>query len=77
MKPRIKIDKWTVLGWPFPHLTGIMLEDHHTNPWLVTGRRVYTSRIVVPPDIKSRIIETENTIYELVGDGVPDEPVRS
>ena len=65
-KPRLKIEKWEVLTWPLPHLTGIMLEDHHTNPRLVTGRRVYTS-LILNDNRANGEIETRNTVYELVG----------
>ena len=71
MKPRLKVEKWEIRPWPFNHLTGILLEDHHTNPRLTTGRRVYTSTIV---QVDEDTVETRNTVYELVGPSVPEFP---
>ena len=65
-KPRLKIERWEILKWPFTHLTGILMQDHHTNPNLPTGRRVYTS-MIEDYDPSSSEVETRNTIYELVG----------
>ena len=73
-KPIQSVERWDVYEFPrgYNILTGILCEDHHTNPRLVKGVRVYTST-VIREDLRGGIVETLNTVYKLVG---PREPVR-
>ena len=72
VKPRMRIGQWAFVPRPrygFRCVTGILLEDHHTNLRLREGVRTYSSRIV-HVDLDINLIETEYTLYELVGDAM-------
>jgi hypothetical protein len=71
-KPVQNVERWELYENPIgvKRLTGILMEEHHTNPRLLKGMRCYTSR-VVRIDLMGAIVETENTIYKCHGASEP------
>ena len=69
VKPRLRITEWSFVPRPFfgsRCLHGVLLDDHHTSSRLRVGSLMWSSRIV-SEDLDAGLVETDNTLYELVG----------
>ena len=66
-QPTLRVQNVEIKG--FGHglyvLRGILLDDHHTNPWLRVGSFVRSS-LLVKANFKKGTFETLNTIYQEV-----------